>query len=232
MKQYLKLSSLSDAITAIIPFKNSKKAAKVKKEFSFVVLNSDNDYGFYVKRFVKEINRFQQLVEQPKALRVCSLKNIKTGDLIVFGDCLGNIDYDYRVELDPRELDHLDGRSVKVYDLISDFQKIIRRLHNYVEANETKKVVYKRKPKQEKEVVDIEINLNLTRRYPKSKVPYAILTNHLCTEEKVTIFHNWVKVGYNQYDIFVDFNGREYVYIDGHKFQIKEDRWGRRYLSS
>jgi hypothetical protein len=230
MKNYLSLSNLSQTFTQIVPCLQSKKAKKVKKSLPFVVLNSDNDYGFYMRRLVKEIKKYAELTEQPKILRKKSLKNIETGDLLVFGDCLGNVGYDYRVETNHRSLDHLDGRSFKVYDIINDFDKVIKRLKKYVAENNGEFLLVEDNDEPEVRVTEIQIDVNVHKRSPKSVIPIAILRNDVC-EEKVTIFDNWVKVGYNQYDIYVDLFGREIVYIDGSKFYVKEDRFGRKYLS-
>jgi len=228
MKNYLKLSNLSNAVERIIPcLSSNNKSKKVKKEKSFVVLNSDNNDGFYVRRLTKEINRFG-LKEQPKILRKRSLKNIYKGDLIVFGDCNGTIDYDYRVETNVDNLDHLDGRQFKAYDLINDFDKILKRLGKYVAANDERYIAVD--DEDEPRVTEINVDVTVSKKHPKSYVPLAILLNDVC-EEKVTIFDNWVKVGYNQYDIYVDFFGNEFVYIGGNKYFVKEDLWGRKYLT-
>lgn len=229
MKNYLKLSSLSEAITRIIPSEFKSNAKKVKKELPFVVLNSDNDYGFYVKRLVRELQRYD-LIEQPKVLRKKSLKNIESGDIIVFGDNLGSIDYDYRVETNARNLDHLDGRTFKAYDLINDFDKVIKRLRKYVAENSEEHLLVKDND-DSVSVTNIEVEVNVSAKRPKYVTPVALLLNKV-SEEKVTIFDNWVKIGYNQYDIYVDLFGREFIYVDGRKFQIEEDRLGRKYLTN
>lgn len=228
MKNYLSLSNLSEKITQIVPCVKSKFSSKVKKAFPFVILNTDHDNGFYVKRLIKEIKKYSELTEMPKVLRKKSLKNIETHDLIVFGDNLGTINYDYRVETNPNSLDHLDGRVFKVYDIKEDFDKILKRLKKYVNENNNNELYLVEE--EDVKVSEVIISVNEVKHTPKVRIPLAILRNNV-SQEKVTIFDSWVKVGYNQYDIFVDLLGNEVVYIDGHKFYIKEDRFGRRYLS-
>lgn len=238
MKNYLSVSNLSTAISRIVPCLSEKKERKVKKVVPFVVLNSDNDYGFYVKRLVREISKYPELREQPKILRHKALKSIETGDLIVFGDAVGNIDYDYRVETNAKNLDHLDGRKFKVYDLINDFTEVLKRLRKYVEENSGEETRFEcssegiRRIKYEERTspVRIEIELNVQKKRPSYVSPFLVVREKDCNE-KVTIFDNWVKVGYNQYDIYVDLFGREIVYIKGQKFFIATDRFGRRYLN-
>lgn len=232
MKNYLSLSNLSESVTRIVPsFRStaSKKATKVSKEMAFVVFNSDDDYGMYMRRLGKEISRLN-LNEMPKILRKKSLKNIETGNIIVFGDASGNIDYDYRVETDHTKLSHLDGRKFKVYDLIVDFEKVIKRLKKFANENEESYLLVKDED-SEVNVTEININLNLHKKRPLSVTPIAIIRQEL-TEDKVTIFDNWVKIGYNQYDIYTDlFTGKEWIYVSGNKFFVKEDKFGRKYLT-
>ena len=48
----------------------------------------------------------------------------------------------------------------------------------------------------------------------------------------INIHHNWVKIGYNQYDILLDTFGREHIELDaGEIVFVKEDRYGRKYLA-
>ena len=230
MKNYLRLSNFTETVSRILPMTHSSKTKKVAKAMPFVVLNSDADYGFYVARLAKEINKLG-LTEQPKVLRCKSLKNIEEGNLIVFGDTIGSVDYDYRVETDSRKLDHLDGRKFKAYDLKSDFDKVIKRLKKYSSENsEDYLLVVEDDDNSEVSVNEININVNLHNKRPLSVTPISFI-HEAISEEKVHIFDNWVKIGYNQFDIYVDWFGKEFIYVDGNKFWIKEDRHGRKYLT-
>lgn len=228
MKNYLKLSELSETVTRIIPCLKNKQKKQLNKKLPFVVLNTDDDYGLYVRRLVEEIKRLD-LVQQPKVLRKKSIKNIERMDLIVFGDAKGNLDYDYRVETNAEALDHLDGRIFKVYDITTDFHKVIKRLRSYASENEGNEEVVIVKERSVP-VTEIDIDVTIHERKPRKQIPILLIKNKV-KEEKVTIFDNWVKVGYNQYDIYVDLNGRERVYIDGVRYFIEQDHFGRKYLS-
>jgi hypothetical protein len=232
MKNYLKLSSLSTAIGRIIPSCACKSTGKkTQKEGAFVVLNSDNDYGFYVKRLAREVEALG-LSEIPKILRRTSLKNIETGNLIVFGDATGSVDYDFRVEADAHNLDHLDGRRFKAYDIINDFDKIIKRLKTYSSVNEDEVdyVVVEERKAPKCKTIDVVINANVYAKRPKYQVNIAVLRPKL-SEQKVTVFDNWVKVGYNQYDIYCNLFGDKFIYVEGVKFFIHKDRYGNEYLT-
>ena len=49
--------------------------------------------------------------------------------------------------------------------------------------------------------------------------------------EDVRIHDNWVKVGYDQFDILTDQFGRKYTIIDGNTYYIVTTRYGEEYLS-
>ena len=170
-------------------------------------------------------------------LRKASLRNIETGNLIVFGDATGKVDYDYRVVRNAHELDHLDGRRFKAYDIINDFDKIIKKLKAYAYDNidndycfSDYDIIVERERKPKTRNIEINIDCNVKRRTPRHVTNLSLLRAE-AGDEKVTIFDNWVKVGYNQYDVYVDLFGREIVYIHGAKFFIEEDRLGRKYLT-
>jgi len=52
---------------------------------------------------------------------------------------------------------------------------------------------------------------------------------YITMEEKVSIMYNFVKVGYEQYDI-VSFLGKQVITIEDELFEIKKDRNGKKYL--
>jgi len=237
MKNYLRLSKFATKVSRIIPAITGKVCGKqTKKENAFVILNSDNDYGFYIQRLVRELKKYPELIEIPKVLRKANLRNIETGNLIVFGDATGSTNFDYRVVRDARELDHLDGRRFKAYDIINDFDKIVKKVRAYADDNIDNENDYEfsdydvfvknrkkdRKPKTCR-TVEINIDCNIGQRTPKYKTHSF--------EENYTIFDNWVKVGYNQYDIYVDLFGNQFIYINGAKLFVNKDRYGKRYLT-
>jgi hypothetical protein len=132
-------------------------------------------------------------------------------------------------------LNALMGRDVKVYDLVEDYDRIIRRLVTYCKNNGIKRKCLYRDD-------DINIRVKLVTDEPKKKCfcpckkAEKVLVNVYrkpdLKVEKITVHANWVKIGYNQYDIFVDLLGNEFIELeDGDKLFVKEDRFGRRYLA-
>lgn len=212
---------------------------------AMVILNSDYDYGMYVKelnRIFKEIG----MVEQHKLFRQKSLTNITTGDFIVVGEETPYYDYDFRVTSDQDELEDLDGRRFKAYDLIDDWDNILNKLQKYGRFTTNRSVYDKfrsslvdcREPKQEvrfqrPSILDltVEAEMTFTPRRAEKKVSYTEIFRPTERKEKVTIFDNWVKVGYRQFDIFYDMFGQEQISYDGTTLYVKSDRYGRKYLA-
>jgi hypothetical protein len=115
---------------------------------------------------------------------------------------------------------------------MNDFGKIIKKLKAYVNDNvcsdeEEYIIIEEKEPKTK--TFNVEINIGVPKRSPKYRANIAVLRPEI-QAEKVTVFNNWVKVGYNQYDIYLDLFGNEFIYVEGEKFFINKDRYGRKYL--
>lgn len=236
MKNYLSLSNISANIKQIIPASLTRqRERKLFKKNSFVVYNSDA-LGYFTSKLIKEINKYPGLIEIPKVLRKGSLKTIEVGDLIVFGDTTKTVGYDYRVVKDAHSLDYLDGRKFKTYDMIADFNQIIKKLRNYVADNSVDVEVEEEyicipatKKAHKVRTYDVVLTPDRFKKSNKYHVNLAIIHSDI-KEQKVTIFDNWVKVGYDQYDIYANMKGEEFIYVEGHKYFIEKDRFGRKYL--
>jgi hypothetical protein len=84
------------------------------------------------------------------------------------------------------------------------------KLHWYEEL-----VKIQQKPKVE---VKKNMTIDITITLPKAQKP----------KRKVTVFSNFVKVGFDQYNIKIDpFTGYEYVKIDGKRYEIARDIFNR-----
>jgi hypothetical protein len=236
MKNYLSLSNIATAVKQIIPASSNsrrRREREMAKRNAFVVSNSDV-LGLYTKRLMKEMNKYPNLKEISKALRDHSLKHIEVGNLIVFGESKRGVNYDFRVVKNAKILDHLDGREFETYDIIDDFNKIIKKLRTYVldnskETEEEYICVAKTKKAPKVRTFDVVLTPDRFKKSSNYTVNLAIISPTI-KEQKVTIFDNWVKVGYNQYDIYTNFKGEEFIYVDRHKFFIEKDRFGRKYL--
>jgi len=231
MRNNYSFLQLSDTITqiALLPIE-----VKEKKK-PFVIVNTDDDRGLYVKALEKEIAKYKNIKsETGESLFL----DVETGNLIIFGD---STNFDYRVNMNYVTLVSLAGKKdLKVYNLVEDFNKITRRLSTYCRNNGIKRRVAYRC--SEPTVRFNVINTNPTvcpQTCPllASLQPTKTLVNvyqkpNLSLEE-ITVHAYWVKIGYNQYDIWVDLCGNEFIILeDGEKLFVKTDRFGRRYLST
>jgi hypothetical protein len=228
MRKTFSFLQLSQVITGVITL-----PAEAKEKVSpFIIVNTDNGRGLYVRKFEQEIAKYKGVKSETGER---TFPDLKTSDLIVFGD---STNFDYRTEMNYVTVVSLAGKKdVKVYDLVEDFNKIIKRLGTYCKGNGIKrKAVYR-------DDVEVRFNINIVEE-PKTVCPRICpLANRTLVNvyqqkpdvkvEQITVHHNWVKIGWNQYDIMVDLCGNELIILeDGTKMFVKTDRFGRRYLTA
>lgn len=231
MKNSFAFLSLSTHIEGIISLPIEAK----EKKNPFIIVNTDNDRGLYIKALEQEIAKYKNLKSADGDKK---FYDIESKNLIVFGD---SPKFDYRIEMNNITLLSLMGKDVKVYDLVEDYSKIVRRLATYAKNNGVKKLSRYRNE-------DFSTRMSCICVEEKSKVVCPLLRNVCPTTtkvlvnvysqpdlsvEKITVHHNWVKIGYRQYDIYVDLFGNETIFLeDGTKMYVKTDRFGRRYLAA
>jgi hypothetical protein len=212
---------------------SAEKKPKASKKSSFGVLVTDpTSSRFIVKELLKEINKYPKLKEQSKYFWAKkSVSKVKSGEVVIFGDAPTSFNYDYRIESD---LSHEYSGKIRIYDLVQEFAEVKNALKNYYKANYPAKHGY-----------EILSNCCITNtpkpvvRLPKPKVTVSVEVNIAAKPvkkekkakwQRVQVFHNYVKVGFDQFDILVDNKGKEYVIIDNELFRIKVDSCGSKYL--
>jgi hypothetical protein len=234
MKQNFAFATFSKTISGIISLPLSAK----EKKNPFIIVNTDNDHGLYVKKLEKEIDKYKGLKLSDSS---ADLYDIEKNNLIVFGD---SHKYDYRIEMNEITLTALTGKDVRVYDIVDDFDRIVRRLSTYCKNNGIKR----KNAYRDECCVNLRVNVveepkvicplaaRKYRVYEEPKVKKTLVNVYSkpnVSVEKITVHSNWVKIGWNQYDIFVDLFGNEFITLeDGDKLFVKEDRFGRRYLAT
>jgi len=260
-KAFVTFSNNFDRVTPL-----SSRYKRKKKSSPFVVVNTDEDNGIYVRRIIKEA-KLLGLMEAPKLFRGKSVRSIRTGDFIIFGDAPKRYSYDYRVETDVEVVEEFDARVCKVFDAIDDFHKILEKIRDYAVANSLLRLSYEEnfyyppkyyKPKRtyrrryykepkflKKDFadaigeIDIEIEIPKQQRHKNLVVKKSDFNDtrfYTCdptiSVDKVTVHHNWVKIGMDQYDINLDLKlGREFIEVEGTTFFVEEDRFGNRFLT-
>ena len=224
----------------IIITSESKQSIKKsrKRKYPFVVVNTDKFHGKYVKELAREVKEYNELTKLPGTLK---LKHIQQNQIIVFGDVKCG-KYSYRVVNEQQTQDNLnfiDERKLKVFNLVEDFDEIIDQLEKYVEKNNTyykppirnwlsdrfcKPTLRKRPIYNKPREVIIEVEIPRYKTYvPKKKKPVLFY-------EDVKVHHNWVRVGWNQFDIKQNDNCERYIKTPQGKFYVEEDSYGQGYL--
>lgn len=206
-----------------------QSTGRKKHGFGLVVTELGNSMK-YLKSLSREIRKYPLLSEQSQEWwGGKKVSKAAFNDAIIFGDAPSNFTYDYRLGT----LNDVQESGVtRIYDLVVDFKRIQSALQKYYTANYGGDYFYPRhhipccKPARKKRTSSTSVRMtttvrvnNLVQKRKQSKV------------NKVTVFNNHVKVGFNQYDIFLTNRKRkEFVMIDGHKFWVKADTLGNRVI--
>jgi hypothetical protein len=143
------------------------------------------------------------------------VKNIEFGDYILFtkADVLHEDNY-YKVI----------KSGIKILSLTSEYSNVEKHVVNYF------KNVYSPKKEVTISLCDFCPFADLcSKPEPKKAEDIIYDGDFVNVSEKVSIFYNFVKVGYDQYDIY-DLFGSKYVNIEGDLLEIKSDRYGKKYL--
>lgn len=187
----------------------------------------------YLAALRREINKYSFLEERGKCLLGRTIKSAQFQDGILFGDAPYDFTYDYRLS----DLDDLQSAGTKIYDLIVDFPKIKTAIQRYYNANYNEiwcptrnnylncSPCYKPYKKKNSYVPSMPLKVNIR---VNANRPTCRLNN--TNFDKVQVFHNYVKVGFDQYDIYLNGKGKEFVIIDGDKYKIRRDSVGNRRL--
>lgn len=200
------------------------KTGKEKKPILFVV-NTDENYGLYVKKLVRLTNKLGLVVKSKAAL-----KHIVSGDILVFGDShLFKDDFDYRVLRNPELLDTAiyEAESVEAFDLVKEFDEVLEAIQNLY----PQKVVQNKKGNTAFVTLGDVFGQRTRTCRPEPQHTIVLLNYEEYDDEDVTIHDTFVKIGYNQYDIWVeDGTGREFIEVNGNRRYILVDRFGQKYL--
>jgi len=188
------------------------------KPNTFAIMMTDRSANSkHIRNLIKELNKTPKLVGQQKTFwgkRTPS--SLKYGDFLVFGDAPKSFKYDYRIVSD---VDSVQEATGKFYDLVEDQRAILAAINRY----RTKK--YGQAPKNapccRQGNVNVKVTVNVNSNTKKKKSKGWI---------RAQVFTNYVKVGFDQFDILEDICGNEYVIIDRQTFAIGEDMYGNRLL--
>lgn len=189
------------------------KSRNLKKKDGFVVIMTDEGKDrLYLKKLIRLIRKNELLVQAPASMRDKALSSTEYLDFIAFG--LNN-DFDYTVIEDENEMKKYKMK--KVFNLVEDFDSIVKALDLYLDSNNKK---------SSDDDLEIEIKITIEEDAPvkknKSSKVYDV----------VEIYDRFVRIGWDVYDIYVDVDTkREYVFVGNFRYEIKKDIFGRKYLA-
>lgn len=190
------------------------KTPSKKKAFGVFVTEPRMMNKRYIKSLLKEVAKYPKLQEASKAFwNATSISKAQFGDTIIFGDAPEGFVYDIRVEKDLNFAQAI-CKDKRVYDLIGEWSNVKKAISKYYTSN------YPTKRSTSSPCVNVTVKVNVNTTPIKRQKSW----------EKVTIFHNFVKVGFDQFDILVDKKEKKYVIIDDDLFRIKRDIFGNKVL--
>lgn len=210
---------------------------KTKKyKFSILVDEFGKD-----KKTLKKLTRLlgEEYPFLKQASRYITTKRIngaKKDDVIVFGS---SRKYDVKVVSYEEWEDIVDGRRFKLVELKKQWSKVKRYLDQYAQANHLNEYndyedhycyTYDLNP-------DWDFNdLYIVQSSPKKKNKVVRTTSKKKTRnslqlEEVKVHHNFVRVGWDIYDIMLNRQGEEYVKINKKTYWVDRDSAGNGKLS-
>jgi hypothetical protein len=137
----------------------------------------------------------------------------RKGDVIIFGI---SSKYDYRLMSKEEFEEYSDEHHVSTLYLSEDFELVEESLELYVRKLRKKK----NNKKDDCCNVYVYIDDDCSLYYEEQQEQEELYL------DKMQVFHNFVKVGYDVYDIYLDESDNEFVKIDGRKYWIDRDYYG------
>jgi hypothetical protein len=202
--------------------------SKKSNDNQFFVLNSDRTNGLYVKK-LKDLLDLYDFVPRYEDDNFSQLNNL---DGIIFRV---GCDYDYEFVTDRDILRMASDKMYKdwtAYDICKDFEKIKFALKNLRDVTPKKQ---KTEPTCQRANIALDYDKFLASLIATLNVKIKPVTPKKETEDtgrkKITIHDNWVKIGFDQYDVYVDMWGNQFIeHPTAGRLYIKKDRYGRKVL--
>lgn len=181
----------------------------MKKKFA-IYIDEPGREKLYLKKLIELIkNDYSFLKEKGRLLREKTISKAKIGDFIIFGE-KGKV-YDYTTVSEDTFDEYFSNYSV--LSLREDFSKVKKTIGKYVQQNYDDTGVYLVIDDNTTLVVDDIIYKDKPTRKKNKK------RNSLRLDE-VRVFHEYVQVGWDNYDIYLDAHDNEFVVIDGNVYYV------------
>lgn len=202
------------------------------KKYKFAILiDEPGKEKLYLKRLITLLREdYPFLKEECRITREKQINKAKLGDLVVFGT---HSRFDFttisKSEFE-EEYDHLD-----VYGLQQEFSKVkqqlkkyIRSRHNYTVDCDLTKYAYVYE--EEEDCSDNIIVVKTRKQKPVKKVKKSTRVKTLVLDD-VRVFHEYVQVGWDNFDIYLDAHGDEFIVVDGNVYFIERNSMGKGWLT-
>ena len=191
----------------IIELVFQEKSHKLPNEF---VVEIDDCGSLYTKSL---LNIIKKHVEIKKS----TAKNIEYGDHLVF------VKDDVYVEENNSAVRRLN---LPEYSLVQQYESVEKLVNNFFKNV----FISKKKNHNTFDFCALCPFATFCPATSKVKDDFIYDGDYVSVDEKVSIFYNFVKVGYDQYDIYLTKSGKERVNIEDETFEIKRDFFGTKYL--
>lgn len=211
----------------------------VKKRKFAIIVDEHGKAKLYLKKLIGELeNEYSFLKQGGRYARECAIQNAQVGEIIVFGSSKR---FDFAV-VTAEKFDKLqEERRYKLVNLQKDWKKVRKLLSIYAEANYPCKfekhccetvLLFDDVSSKDKAWWEDIIVLDIPRRKRRS----SITLDRPVTKKKrkpakyldtAVVHHNFVKVGFDIFDIDEDRKGNESVKIDGFRYDIIRDSYGQ-----
>ena len=192
--------------------------------------SSLSDFLDVLKEEYSFLTQANRIVAQKRAA------NAKQGDLIIFGF---SRKYDYRVVSEEEWEEISIHRNTPEVDLDADWEEVMDLLEHYASSNypdefEDDDDYYRYCRKHDDTVYyfddccwdDILIVTDTPKKRRSAPKRKTVQVSSKLGLEKMDVFHNFVKVGWNVYDIKFNEDDEEYVKINGNIYWIDRDSNG------
>jgi hypothetical protein len=201
-----------------------------------------DEFGAKKKHLTKLLNLLKE--EYPfltQANRVCNTKRVaaaRKDEVILFGS---SNKYDFKVISSKVYEDSFEN--YPLFFLSEDWTQVKNRLAKFASANYPEQYFIDDRPyccvpdivyvDNDRDWEDIFVVTSTSSR--KKKVAPVrrtkVVSSSKLQADKISVFHNFVKVGWDVYDIYLNEDDEEYVKIDGNVYWIDRDSRGKGKLS-
>jgi len=200
----------------------------MKKSRKFAILVDERGKEkLYLKKLISLLREDYSFLKEERCItRDKSIGKAKLSDVIIFGT---HKKFDYTT-VSRSEFEE-DYSSLDVYGLQSEFAEVKRMIKKYIRDRKgyvldrcfTKKSVCYEDYYNDDYLIVVDV--------PKKKKTKTIKKPRNLQLEEVRVHHNYVQVGWDNFTIYEDAHGEEFVEVDGNVYFIERNNLGEGWLT-